>query len=55
MPINYSTQDESPPAISIFEKTGEVHDGALKSPSDSQNKLHKRHKSFIFIHEQDIY
>lgn len=44
MPINYSLQDESPPAMSIFKKTGEVLDEALESPSDGQNNLYKRKK-----------
>lgn len=55
MPINYSVQDELPPATYISEELGEVLDGALESPSDSQNKLYKRDKSFIFMHVQDIY
>lgn len=48
MSINYSAQDESPPATSIFEKTGGVLDGALESPSDSQNKLYKRDNNIHF-------
>lgn len=44
MQIDYSVQDESPPATFILEKTGEVLDGGLESPSDSQNKLYKRDK-----------
>lgn len=48
MPINYSAQDESPPATSISKKTAGVLDGALESPSDSQNKLYKRDKNIHF-------
>jgi len=44
MPMNYFEQDESPPATSIFKKTGEVLDGVLEIPSDSQNKLYKSDK-----------
>lgn len=55
MPINYSVQDESPPAMSIFKKTGEVLDEALESPSDGQNNPYKRKIPLIFMHEQDSY
>lgn len=55
MPINYSAQDESPPAASIFEKTGGVLDRALESPSDNQNINFTRETvTFIFMQEQDI-
>lgn len=42
MPINYSLQDESPPATYISKKTSEVLNRALESPSYNQNKLQGR-------------
>lgn len=44
MPINYSLQDESPPATYILKKTSEVLDRTLETPSYSQEKLYKGDK-----------